>query len=282
MGSGHRKTASLSRPRDPGLPRAARIGGLIAAAAGFALAAFLLPPFAQPLEYHAFADARRILGIPNFWDVTSNLPFLCIGLAGLAFLLRDPRARMAFQAPLEKWTYAVFFTGVTLSGIGSAFYHLAPDNARLVWDRLPLSIAFMSLTAAMVVERVDRIAGLRLLAPLVATGIASVAYWHFSAVWGAENMQPYIAAQLGAIVGVLLIAALFPSRYARGNEIYAVVMLYGVAKLAEYLDQAIFELGAILSGHSLKHLVAAGAVYAVLGMLKRRSAIPGVAVTGVE
>ena len=123
----------------------------------------------------------------------------------------------------------------------------------------------------MVAERVNMKAGLRLLAPLVALGVASVVWWRVSAAWGAENLHPYLAVQAGSSAMVLLIALLFPSRYTRGNDIYLVVALYAAAKVAEYLDQALFSIGSMLSGHSLKHLLAAGAVYQVLRMLKARS-----------
>lgn len=252
------------------LSRAGRIGVLATVVAGFALSAFLLPPLPQPIAYHEFADARRILGIPYFWDVVTNLPFLFVGAAGLAFL-RDPRAQAAFQDSGERWPYAVLFVGVVLTCAGSAYYHLAPDNARLAWDRLPMTVGFMSIVAAMVAERVHVTAGVRLLAPLVALGVASVVWWRVSAAWGVENLHPYVAVQFGSIAMVLLIALMFPSRYTRGNEIYVVVALYAAAKVAEFLDQAIFSVGSMLSGHSLKHLIAAGAMYQVLRMLKARS-----------
>lgn len=264
-------TSCSSGSRPGAWSRAARIGILAAVAAGFAIGALLLPPFPQSSAYHEFADARRILGIPNFWDVLTNLPFLFVGVAGLAFLLRDPRAQAAFQDPAEKWPYAALFLGVAMTSAGSAFYHLAPDSARLVWDRLPMTVGFMSIIAAMVAERVSVKAGVRLLVPLVALGVASVVYWRLSAAWGIENLRPYIAVQYGSIAIVLLIAVMFPSRYTRANDIYLVVTLYVVAKVAESLDAVIFSVGSILSGHSLKHLVAACALYQVLRMLETRS-----------
>ena len=251
--------------------RAVRIGLVVAVAAGFAIGALLLPPFPQAIAYHEFADARRILGIPNFWDVLTNLPFLFIGIAGLAFLMRDPRAKAAFHDSVEKWPYAMLFLSVAMVSAGSAFYHLAPDNTRLVWDRLPMTVGFMSIVAAMVAERVNVKVGVRLLAPLVALGVTSVVYWRLSAAWGAENLRPYMAVQYGSIAIVLLIAALFASRYTRGNDIYRVVALYAAAKVAESLDTEIFSFVSILSGHSLKHLIAACAVYQILRMLKART-----------
>lgn len=248
-----------------------RIRVLIALVAVLAVTAFWLAPIVQPVDYHAFADARRFFGIPNFWDVATNLAFLLAGIAGLAFL-RGPGARGAFQAPREAWPYAAFFLGLVLTSAGSAYYHLVPDNARLVWDRMPITISLMSLVAALIAERIDVKTGVRLLAPLILLGLASVWWWDASASWGAENLRPYVHLQLGAIIIVLLLAALFPSRYTRANDIYAVVGLYGVAKVTELLDGEIFAAGELLSGHSWKHLLAGAAAVALLHMLRRRDA----------
>ena len=253
----------------PRLSRRARLGILAAVGATFALASLLLPPVAQPLAYHHFADQRPLLGLPHALDVATNLPFLLVGLAGLAFLF-GPKAATAFARPAEKWPYALFFLAVALTSAGSIYYHLAPDNPRLVWDRLPMSAGFMALLAALVAERIDLAAGLRLLLPLTVLGLVSVGYWHWSAQGGNENLLPYLAVQFGTAVLVLLIAVLFPSPYTREHDIYWMAALYFAAKVAECLDAGLFALGSILSGHSLKHLLAAGAAYRLLSMLRRR------------
>ena len=253
------------------LSRPGRIGWLVAVAAFACSSAVLLPPIVQPAAYHAFADARVVFGIPNFWNALSNVPFLIVGIAGLHFVLLDPRGRSAFADARERWPYVVLFAGVALTGIGSAYYHLAPDNARLAWDRLPMTVGFMSIVAAMIVERIDRTAGLRLLAPLVVLGAASVFWWQASQAWGAENLRPYVTVQFGSIAIVLSIAALFPSRYNRASDIYAVIALYAAAKYTEHFDEALFSFGGVLSGHSLKHLLAAIAAYMILRMLKLRA-----------
>lgn len=250
---------------------AARVGILLALSAAFMAGVFLLPPYAQPTGYHDFADTRTIFGIANFFNVITNLLFLLVGIAGLVFLLRDPRALNAFAECAEQCPYLVFFIGVALTCIGSAYYHLAPDNARLVWDRLPMTVGFMSMLAAMITERVSLTAGIRLLGPLVVLGIASVVYWRLSASAGAENVMPYFVVQYGSVAIVFLIATLFPSRYTQANRIYLVIGLYIMAKIAENLDAWVFSMGSIVSGHSIKHLVAACAVYQILRMLKARA-----------
>jgi len=231
------------------------------------------PPMTQPQEYHLLADTRPLLGVPNAGDTLSNFAFLLVGAMGLAFLWRE-RARgrtERFDSPRELLPYWVFFAGVTLTSAGSAWYHLAPDDARLVWDRLPMTIAFMSLIAAVAGERVSPRWSNVLLWPLVMLGLASVAYWRWSALAGAENLKPYLAVQMGSIAVVLAMAALFRSRYTHGGAIFALAAAYGLAKVFEFQDREIFLLGFGVSGHTLKHLAAAAGVWLLLGSLERRS-----------
>src|SRR5580704_2712437 len=105
----------------------------------------LLPRIPQPQSYHMFADQRSFLGIPNFGDVVSNVPFAIFGLWGLAFLMRSSSEQLSehFLDSRERWFYLIIFTGLLLTAFGSSYYHLAPSNARLVWDRLPMTIVFM-------------------------------------------------------------------------------------------------------------------------------------------
>ena len=248
-----------------------RVALLVAAAVGCALAAVLLPPFAQPQSYHHFADTRTILGIANAFDALSSVPMLLVGIAGLVLVGRGRRGM--FADPAERWAYAVFFAGAAFTGIGSTYYHLAPDDARLVWDRLPMTVVFTSLLAAIIAERVDTKAGVRLVAPVVTLGIASVVYWRWSTTAGAGNIVPYVVTQLGSFVLAALRVALFPSHYTHAGRLTTAVALYVVAKLAELLDAWLYSLGHLVSGHTLKHLLAACALYQVLRMLRERSTV---------
>lgn len=145
---------------------------LLAVAIVIAIAALFLPPIPQPQAYHNFADHRPWLGIPNFGDVASNLPFAIVGLCGLIFL-RRPRPEK-FADPRERWLYLIMFAALILTAFGSAYYHLAPGDARLVWDRIPIMIVFMAMLAAVIAERVSVNAGLWLFPILQAAGIGSV------------------------------------------------------------------------------------------------------------
>ncbi len=239
---------------------------------------FVEPPLAQDPSYHNFADTRSFWGIPNFLNVTSNAPFLILGLLGLLFLRRLRRAKgwPAFVTLLEERPYLVFFFSVAVTSLGSAYYHLAPDNTHLVWDRLPMTFGFMSLFAAVIVDHIDRDAGIRMLLPMVAIGIASVLYWYWSELHLHGDLRFYVDVQFYPLMAIPLIMALFPSRYSHSEQIYYIILLYGLAKLFEVLDRPVFELlGGSVSGHTIKHLVASLATYFALRMLiLRRPAEP--------
>ena len=105
----------------------------------------------QDPAYHFFADTRPWLGIANFGNVASNLPFSIVGVLGLWAVL-GPEGRGNFEDRADAWPYIVFFVGVGFVSAGSAYYHLAPDNARLFWDRLPMTLAFMAVLSAIVAD----------------------------------------------------------------------------------------------------------------------------------
>ena len=233
--------------------------------------AALVPPVAQDPAYHDFADQRALLRVPNFLNVASNLPFLLIGALGLTFLLRDRRAggTDAFAAPGDRRPYWSFFTGVALTGLGSAYYHWRPDNATLFWDRLPMTIAFMALLASVIGERVSRRAGARALWPLLIVGVGSTLYWHLGELRGAGDLRPYGLVQFGSMVLIPLILLLFPPRYTGTPDLWMSMGWYGLAKVFEYFDHGLLRLTAV-SGHTWKHLASAASAYWVLRMLVRR------------
>jgi len=236
-----------------------------------AVVSFLLPRIPQPLAYHLFADQRTFLGIPNFANVVSNLPFAVIGAWGLVFLLRfnsePPTAH--FHDQRERWPYLFVFVGLLLTAFGSSYYHLDPNNARLVWDRLPMTIAFMSMVAAVIVERISLRLGLWLLPLLLLVGLSSVLQWYASEMRGVGDLRFYAAVQVYSAL-VLLLALLFPQRYTRGSDLAVVVGFYALAKALEILDRPIFAAGHVVSGHTLKHLAAAAAGYYILRMVHNR------------
>ena len=228
-------------------------------------------PIPQPLSYHNFADHRAWLGIPNFDDVISNLPFAIVGLWGLIVMWQP--GSIKFTDPRERWLYLTMFAALILTAFGSGYYHLAPDNARLVWDRIPIMIVFMALLAAVIAERVTVSTGLLLLPLLEVVGVASVLYWRCSELRGHGDLRFYAAVQVYAIL-ILLLALLLPAKYSRGSDFAVVVGFYVLAKILEETDRQVFAMGHIVSGHTLKHVAAAAAGYWILRMLLKRDFIP--------
>jgi hypothetical protein len=222
-----------------------------------------------------FADQRSFLGIPNFGDVVSNAPFAFFGVWGLIFLLRLKLGQIPehFIDKRERWFYLIIFCGLFLTAFGSSYYHWDPSNARLVWDRLPMTIVFMSLVAALIAERINLRAGLWLLPILLLIGVGSVFQWYISELNGVGDLRFYATIQAYSTL-FLFMALLFPPRYTRGSDLAIVAGFYVLAKVFETLDKPIFRLGHVVSGHTLKHLAAAFAGYWILRMLQRRQPIP--------
>jgi len=129
----------------------------------------------QAPGYHDFADRRSFLGVANFWDVISNVPFLVVGIWGL-FVVMSNKFQASPFARSESWPYIVFFLGLALTFLGSSYYHLQPTNFRLMWDRLPMTLGFMGILCGTIAERISLSAGIRLLPPLVLLGLSSVGY----------------------------------------------------------------------------------------------------------
>ena len=226
--------------------------GLMVASLGGVL---LLPPIPQDQSYHQFADQRTILGVPNFWNVVSNLPFLAVGAAGLRRFRTDPAT-------------VVFFLGVFLTGVGSSYYHWNPNDDTLFWDRLPMTLSFAAILALVVKERASERAGALLLWPALATGLFSLLVWRWT-----DDLRIYFWVQFFPGLAVVLLFLLYRPKYS--GTFYWVVagLLYALAKVFEFTDKAIYSAGNLLSGHTLKHLAAAGACFAILRYFQTRRPI---------
>lgn len=244
--------------------RALVLGLLVVVLAGLA---WMLPPIAQPPAYHDFADQRACWGLPRCLDTASNALFVLAGALGLRFTLRQG----VWRDRREAWPYGLFFLAMILVGFGSGYYHLAPDNKRLLWDRLAMMLALMAWFAAVVCERVGPRVGLRLLPLVVAAGLGSAAWWGWSEARGMGDLRFYLLLQLYPVLLVPLLLRLYSPRYSGERSILAVVGLYLLALLFDLGDRRVFALtGGWVSGHTVKHAVAALAMVAVLLHLRRR------------
>lgn len=258
---------------------AGRVAVILALAVVAVAGMMVVPRIPQDPAYHLFADIRTCFGVPNFGNVASNAIFLLVGVGGLIALYRRPLgARFATFA--DTVPYAIFFLGTMLVGAGSAYYHWHPDNRTLFWDRLPMTIAFMAFTAAVVADRVHRRAGLYVVLPLLLlAGIGSLLYWTWSEEACHGDLRFYGLVQFLPLFVIPVICWLFPAHsHTAGRYIVAIVAWYALAKLFEQLDVQLYDwLGNAVSGHSLKHLaagIATACVIPMVGPLTRSAPAP--------
>ena len=228
---------------------------------------FSLDPIPQPLEYHDFADQRYLFVFPNTLNVLSNLLFLFSGLLGIRLLIKQQQVTRQI---LAYRCYLVFFTGISLVAIGSGYYHIAPDNPSLVWDRLPMTIAFMALFASVIAEMLNRSFAERVLPVLLLIGISSVVYWAWTEQTGHGDLRFYALVQFLPVVLILYLLSMFTSPAHYRGYIVLVVIFYALSKFFEWQDEAIFTLTGMVSGHTLKHVAAAMATFMIYFMLKKR------------
>ncbi len=255
-------------PRRSRWPRLARSEwALLLAAAALLALAVGGPPLHDSLHQHAFADQRTLGGLPCALDVLSNLPFAIAGLWGLVLLGRTHVAGLTRghqpQDAVSRGLAALFFGGLVCTAVGSALYHVRPDDAGLLWDRLGMVLPFAGLLGLAVHSRISARAGLWAAAVVLAGGMVAVLWWARSG-----HLLPWAVVQLGGMLVVLALAVL-PRRVGTlAPHLGAVIALYGAAKLFEAADHAVFEATQQwLSGHSIKHLLAAAAAWPVLRAL---------------
>jgi hypothetical protein len=244
--------------------------GLVFCALGITVLAVVLflASYPQDQSYHSFADQRSLWRVPNFLNVASNIPFLAVGLWGIGSIRFQTKNRQVFLDPVERWPYLVLFTGVGLTALGSGYYHWAPNNDRLVWDRLPMAVSFMAFFAATLGERLKVEVGIWLLGPLVLLGVGSVVNWYRT-----DDLRLYAVVQYFPLIMIPVMLWRFPPRYTGTVYIWGALGWYLLAKILELhaLDHGIFSCGQVVSGHSLKHVAAgAGAFWIYLLLRKRR------------
>jgi hypothetical protein len=223
----------------------------------------MLPAIPQDPSYHLFADQRQLLGISHAADVLSNAAFVLVGLYGIARLAARDRAKLPAATEAGLWCLAL---GLVCTGIGSAWYHLDPDDVTLAWDRLPMTLVFTGVLGAAIAQRIGQNVARVSLAVLFELGVASIVYWRMSG-----DLSLYLTLQFGGVAALLLLLLLTR----RGDDAFPwwwVIAWYGVAKLAEAADQVIWQAtDGFLAGHMLKHLAAAVAGAAALSPLRARA-----------
>jgi len=228
---------------------------------------------AQPGHYNEFADQSGAFGIHHAADVFSNAGFALVALWGWLAL----RPRRASDQLRAGWPgYRLFLIGLFLTAFGSGFFHLAPDNARLIWDRLPIALACAGLLVGV---RGDTQPGLKTEIEAIVLGlfaVASVAWWVYTDNSGADDLRPYLLLQGLPLVLIPLWQAIHRAPRADRIAFAAAMALYVLAKVAELHDHEIANALGFVSGHTLKHLIATTATAAVVWGLTRRFSSPAV------
>lgn len=215
-----------------------------------------------PASYHEFADQRALLHVNHGANVLSNLAFLAVGLAGLLRLAQAP-------PQVGRGAFRVFFLGVATVALGSGYYHLAPNDSTLLWDRLPMTLAFVGVLigclAVIVEARLERWLG-----PALVLGLGSVLHWRLTG-----DLRVYAWVQLAPLLVVPVVLVLYRERAEAARlarPLGLALVLYLLAKVAEVGDGPLFELtGGLMSGHTLKHLLAAASTASLLTLYPRRA-----------
>ena len=229
----------------------------------------LVPPVSQDLKYHNFVDQIRFVGIPHFWNVVTNIPFLVIGIIGF---FKIQKQELTGILPELFKAYLAFFMGLVLIGLGSGYYHLNPSNSTLVGDRMAITITFMSFLVLIIGESISTKTDSRLLFSLIVLGLASVIYWNITENLGIEDLRFYALVQFLPMLLIPLMLLFYGSCLSGRRWIFAIIMVYGIAKIAVFYDQQIYDLIGF-SGHSLKHIIAAFGAFLFLKWLEVRKII---------
>lgn len=229
---------------------------------GTAIATFIFfftkPAMPQELSYHLFVDQRMFWNIPNTLDVISNLAFFIVGVLGL-------KESFKITSPVRN-SWIAFFASILLVAPGSAFYHWAPNNYTLIWDRLPMSTGFMALYIVMLAEHIS-LKFTKLLPWALLIGLVSVLVWVAT-----DDLRFYFWVQFSSFLTVPMILLAFTSRYTHKGWFGVTLLFYALAKWTEVKDKEVFIwTHELMSGHTLKHILAAIGLMGVWWMLKVRS-----------
>lgn len=230
---------------------------LLAACLALLAVALFGPPLAQPAGHHAFADTRTLWGLPFAMDVLSNLPFALAGIAGAWYLFAlPPRSAGNVQRAMA----ALFFAGLILTTGASSWYHWHPDDAGLAIDRAGMAVAFAGLLGLAAAGRISDRAGAALGLAVLLLAPLAVKAWAETG-----NVLPWAALQFGGMALVVWFAALRARPAGLDIRWGLVILAYAAAKLLEMGDHQVYEFtDHLVSGHTLKHMVASMAAWPVI------------------
>ncbi|KAH1124270.1 hypothetical protein AAZX31_06G048400 [Glycine max] len=209
---------------------------------------FFTPRIPRSPKHHQFVDMRNLLGVPNTLNVMTNFPFLVVGVLGLVLALEGGVFNISSQG--EVWTWALFYAGIAGVAFGSAYYHLKPDDHRVLWDTLPMMVAFSSLLSSLVVERLGQRIGLCCMFALNLAAFLCVVYERIY-----NDIRFCMMFQLTLPLAIPVIAVLYRSKYTHSRYWFISTGIYLLAKFEGATDRKLYHVNNyIISGHSLEHL----------------------------
>lgn len=226
----------------------------------------------QDPTYHNFSDSKTYFSVPNALNVLSNIPFILVGFYGV-FSLMWGKLTSSTLIKSNELAYWVLFLGTAFVGFGSSYYHLSPSNETLVWDRLPMTIAFMSLYSIIICEFVSVKYCRATLIFLLMSGTISVLYWWYTESHGVGDLRYYIVVQFFPVITIPIILLFFRSKFTLVSAYWVLLLLYVLAKLVEYFDHQIHGALSVLSGHSIKHIFPAIGILYLLHAYKTRKIV---------
>ena len=227
-----------------------------------------VPAIPQDPDYHRFADQRSVYGVSHFFNVISNLPFIAVGVSGLLVLFKTTRSAAIVREMIS--AYRLFFAGIIGVGIGSIYYHLEPSNETLIWDRMPMTVSFMAFFSIILAEYISAKLARWLFYPLVLIGVYSVVHWYLTELNGQGDLRLYGLIQFLPLLLMPLILVLYRGRFSNGYYYWLFFALYALAKVSEAYDAEVYRILPGISGHTLKHLLAALGCAVFLVQIKQR------------
>jgi hypothetical protein len=120
-------------------------------------------------------------------------------------------------------------------------------------------------------ERVSETTGALLLWPALAVGVFSLLLWRWT-----DDLRLYFWVQFFPALAVVALFYLCPPKYTGTFYWIAAGLLYAIAKVFEFADKPVYSAGGLLSGHTLKHLAAAAAPFAILRYFQVRQPVAAV------
>jgi len=234
---------------------------LIAVTGGVIFGVFQTSAIPQNIIHHYYFDQRNLYGIPNFWNVVSTLPFLLVGLSGFYLLSSYPQNVYLKQ---KRILYLMYSLALCLVTLGSSYYHLHPSNNTLLWYRLPMTLAFMSFFCIVLSDYISHRLAVIALFPLISLAVAAVIYWHQTESIDTVDLRFYVLVQFLPILLVVLILLMFDHERSHSYLIWAMLVGYALAKVFEIYDHTVYEFLGVVSGHTIKHVIAALSAYLLI------------------